>query len=401
MNMKLAFRNLFRNFRRTFAILLTVGLGAAALFSFQGFIKGVLGDYKETVIHAHNGHGQISMKGYRESVYEKPWEHWIDDPENLTQYLEDEEIVEHVFPRVSFEALLKHDKVSIAGHGEGVEAIKEAGFFHALNVDQGKQITTEEDGILLGKGLAKALHADIGDTVEILTRNVRGGAGKGKFVVTGIFNTGMVDFDGRMFRIQLAAAQSMLRTNSVENVAVALKDESNWTPLVEKLKHRFPQMETADYALIDKVYYQNSVDWLHSQYHIVQIIILSMVLLGIFNTISTSVLERKQEIGNLRANGESMFSVVRLIVFEGAFMGVIGCVAGIALSYIVFSFCLGDGILMPPGPGSTLPAYAQFEFTWKMVGLTSGLSIISSIVASTFAGMKVARMPIATALRSV
>ena len=58
----LSIRNLFRNFRRTIAILLTVGLGAGALFAFQGFIHGVLGNYRENMIHAHYGNGQLNKR---------------------------------------------------------------------------------------------------------------------------------------------------------------------------------------------------------------------------------------------------------------------------------------------------------------------------------------------------
>ena len=66
---------------------------------------------------------------------------------------------------------------------------------------------------------------------------------------------------------------------------------------------KFPKLE-ASFSELDKVYYQNSVDWLDTQFYVVQLIILSIVLLGIL--ISTSILERKQEIGNLRATWDVM-----------------------------------------------------------------------------------------------
>lgn len=401
MNMRLAFRNLFRNLRRTIAIVLTIALGAAALFTFQGFIKGVLSDYKQNVIHAHNGHGQICTANYRESVYEKPWEYWIEDSDTIMASLQKETSVAHIFPRVSFPALLKHGNVSIAAQGEGVDAIEEAKFFDALNVEEGAMLSYEANGILLGRGLAKALGVKPGDTVELLTRNVKGRAGKSQLIVTGIFYTGMVDFDGRMFRIQLSEAKRILKTDRVEHISLGLTGDEKWPELALKLKKEFPHLDIADFAEIDQVYYQNSVDWLNSQYHIVQVIILSIVLLGIFNSISTTILERKQEIGNLRANGESQWSVVRLVIMEGALMGFIGSAVGMAVSYFVFTYCLGEGLLMPPGPGSTRSFIAKFEFTSQMAILTASLSLVSALIASTFAGLRVARMPIAKALRAL
>src|SRR5690348_16376918 len=103
----LALRNLFRNFRRTIAILFTVALGAGALFSFDGFINGVLSDLRYNTIHANYGYGQINTKGYLGSVYENPIDHWISDAQEIENYLSHLEGVEHIFPRVNFSALLK------------------------------------------------------------------------------------------------------------------------------------------------------------------------------------------------------------------------------------------------------------------------------------------------------
>src|SRR5690242_4175563 len=95
-----AFRNLFRNVRRTVAVMLTVALGAGALFCFKGFINGVLENYRESTIHSHHGNGQINTEGYREKVLEKPWKQWIDNSEELKQFLLKQEGVNHVFPRI-------------------------------------------------------------------------------------------------------------------------------------------------------------------------------------------------------------------------------------------------------------------------------------------------------------
>ena len=75
----LAWRNLFRNIRRTIAVLCTVGIGAGALFAFAGFISGVLKEYRLSTIHSHDGYGQITTVGYRETVFEHPTKHWIDN----------------------------------------------------------------------------------------------------------------------------------------------------------------------------------------------------------------------------------------------------------------------------------------------------------------------------------
>lgn len=396
----LCFRNLFRNTRRTIAIFLTVALGAGALFAFQGFIHGVLIDYRESTIRAHYGNGQITTQGYRDTVYDKPWKYWIPNSSEVTSFLAKKPAVTHVFPRVSIPGMLIHGSKSMTGQGQGIDAKEEATFFNALNIEQGQILTDQPDGILLGQGLAKALNARPGDKITLYTKATNGSISKGKFTVTGIFHTGMADFDNRVFRIQLQQAQNLLKTDQVESISIGLSDPSHWNAIASSITTAFPQLEAASFSELDKVYYQNSVDWLETQFYVVQIIIISIVLLGIFNTISTSILERKQEIGNLRANGESTFDVMKLILCEGVILGFIGSLIGISLTFLIAKGFLHQKVLMPPGPGSTRQFFLSFYFSPGMTIYTIALSAISALAASFLAGLKVARMPIAKALRA-
>lgn len=370
----LAFRNLFRNLRRTLAILLTIAAGCAVLFSFKGFIHGVLEQYREGTIHAHYGHGQIH-----------PADHWIEETIDFSQFPE----VNQVFPRINFPALLKHGAKTSSGLGQAIVAEKEATFFHGLNVEEGVPLTTEENGIVLGKGLAEALEVSPGDTVELLDH---------PFTVTGIFHTGSLDFDSKMFRIQLQAAQKLLQTDKVQIIALDLNGD--WDSFKSRFEKVYPELKAYSFADLDKVYYQHSVDWLHAQFNVIQMIILTIVLLGIFNSISSAILERKQEIGNFRANGESKGDILRLITLEGTFLGFFGSVIGLSLAYVAMAHFLNRGIEMPPGPGLTRPFLITFKFEWPMVWTTLALCSISAVVAAFFASIRVAKMPIAKALRS-
>src|SRR5690606_1745646 len=142
--------------------------------------------------------------------------------------------------------------------------------------------------------------------------------------VVGIFHTGQKEYDDTAFRIQLNQAQALLDTQNVESIAIGLRDENQWSALSESIMSKFNGVEATSFAVLDKVYYQHSVDWLNSQFAFIQLIILTIVLLGIFNTVSVAVLERKQEIGNMRANGESRFDVLKLLCIEGLSLGLIG-----------------------------------------------------------------------------
>ncbi len=396
----LSIRNLFRNCRRTVAILFTVGLGTGALFSFDGFINGVLKELKYNTIHANYGFGQVNTQGYRDTVYEEPTKHWIANGDEVQEYISQLDGVENVFPRVSFSALLKHGNTTVGGAGQGVNAEQEAEFFHSLNIEEGETLSTQPNGILLGRGLANALHAHPGDVITVMATSTKGVIKKDKFVVTGVFHTGSIAFDSRVFRIQLPEAQKLLKTAKIEMISLGLRGDSDWAPVALEIQEAFPELEATSFDVLDKSYYQNSVDWLKAQFSVVQVIILSIVLLGIFNTVSASILERKQEIGNLRANGESVFQIMQMIVAEGGIVSLIGSLLGMAGAYTLLMLFVDNGLVMPPGPGQTREFLVTFSFEWPMVLLTLILSSIAAVIASFMAGIKVARMSIAKSLRS-
>lgn len=396
----MAFRNLFRNIRRTIAVLLTVALGMGALFLFDGFNVGIMSQYRDNTIHAHYGHGQINTRGYRDQVYEKPWDHWITNWDELKPFLLSLPGVEYVFPRISFYALLTNGKVTISGVGQGVVGEDESQFFNALNVVAGETLSNQAEGILLGRGLARALDNKPGDTVTILANTIYGTINGIDLSTTGIFHTGSQDFDDRIFRIPLKQAQLLLDTDRIESVALGLKSLEDWGPVSKAIEKRFPELETVPFAVLDEVYYQHSVDWLKSQFKIIQIIILTIVLLGIFNSVSTAILERKQEIGNLRANGESVTDIMGLLAFEGATLGFIGSILGIIFALLINFTFLRKGILMPPAPGLTRQFHVMIELQPDMAFYTILIGTFTALIATLIAGIRVAKMPIGDALRS-
>lgn len=400
----LAIRNLARNPRRTWAILLTVAAGSASIVLFKGFNYGILSEYKHGTIHSRFGHGQINTAGYRDMVLEKPWEKWIENYPTVAQKLKEDPRVKHVFPRVEFFSMLTNGRITVSGIGQGVDGVEESKFFTTLNVEQGETLTEQEDGILLGLGLARALNVKPGDRVTVLVNTIHGSMNAGDFTVSGIFHTGSKHFDDRVFRIQLPQAHTLLDTDRVESIALGLTSDQDW-PHIEKLVGSIAGLEkngleATSFDILDKVYYKNSVDWLEQQFAIIQLIILSIVILGIFNTVSSAVLERRPEIGNLRANGESPGAVIRLLTIEGFTAGILGAFLGIVIAVVLRETVFRSGLIMPPAPGLTRQFLIQIQLIPTVAIMAFGMNAFTTVVGTWLAARRVAKMPIADALRS-
>jgi len=239
----------------------------------------------------------------------------------------------------------------------------------------------------------------IGDRLTVLTNTLEGSLNGVDLTVTGIFHNGSPELDDTLFRMQLGQAQQLLQTDKVETVSVGLVDERAW-PRVEAVVARdFPALEAAPFNVVDHVNYQQFVDWLKSQFGVIEIIILTIVLFGILNNVSTGVLERKQEIGCLKANGDTAADVLGMVALEALVLGVIGAAVG-ALLVVVLVYALRAGFDMPPTPGLTRPSHMVLAIEPAKLLETCVTPVVVAVVAAVLAGLRVARMPIAEALRS-
>ncbi len=399
--LNLAARNLLRNPRRTLAVLLTVAMGTGSLFTFEGFNHGIMNQYRINTIHSRLGYGQLNTRGYRDKVHEKPWEHWIENPQPIVDGIRQIPGVTHVFPRLNFYSLLSNGAVTLSGRGQGINGVEEADFFHALNIVEGETLKDQPDGILLGQGLARSLNVKPGDRVTVLANTVHSSMNGADLTVVGIFHTGAKEFDDLVYRIPLTVAQTLLDTDRVESISLGLKHIDDWTPVATKLEGMHPELEAIPFAVLDKVYYQNAVDWLGSQFDVIRLIFLLIVVLGIFNTISTGILERKQEVGNLRANGESRGQILALFLTEGACLGILGSLTGVLIAFLLAHTVLSHGILMPPSPGLTRQFHVFVELTFRSGLITFLLGVVCAFLGTLLAAFKVTRLPIGEALRSV
>lgn len=397
----MALRSLLRNKRRTAVTLATVAIGTAALFLFRGFNTGLLNEYRKNAIHAHYGNGQVNVVGYRDRVLPKPWESWVRDPRNVLDRLLRIPGVEKVFPRLEFAALVSNGTRSLGSRGVGIDGVAESEFFYTINVIQGQPLQDASDGIVLGRGLAHSLDVSVGQRVTLLANTIYGTLNGADFDVVGIFHTGSRELDDAFFQIQLPQAQHLLDTDRVEKVSLGLINHEDWPRIEKEIENQIPELEATPFETLDKIYYQNSVDFLNAQYVIVRFIILLVVILGIFNTASSAILERTQEIGMLRANGEAKGDILRLIAIEGGLVSIFGALMGICFVVLLNVTFLRDGFFMPPGPGITRSFKTFIELGLGMAIEASVLVIVAGVLGSVLAGIRVLRMAISHALRQV
>ncbi len=381
----LAWRNLWRQGRRSGICLLTIAMGVMCLLLFEGFNQGALWEYQERVVHTRIGHFQIE-KIAEGALTTDVAELLFESNAQIEEVIRRNPDVLDVFPRLRISGLLTTDKKTIPTIAEGIDPSRENAFFNELEYLHGGALTAEDQsGTIIGLGVAQALGLEIGSRVTLLTNTLSGSINAVDLEVRGIFRSGVKEFDETLIRLPLAAAQDLLQTQGISTLVVGLKNSE----LMEGSQAYFKMnpiegFKIADFIELDDVYYGNAVRWLEAQFMFIRLIIYLVVIMGILNTVIITVHERRPEIGTLRAMGFGRKFVLRGFLREYALLGVLGGVLGVTAGFLVAKVFLLGGVPMPPSPGATKGLQVMLRIGTDVVFWNFVAAVLCSVVAAFF-----------------
>lgn len=404
--LRLAFLSLFRHKRRSRLSISATAFGIMALLLASGFIEWAFWDYRESMIKAHLGHLQIVKPDYFETGKADPYRFLLSD--DLEQKLSENFIfgdkdtsIKAVVPRLSFSGLLSHDEATLSFIGEGVDPNEQAYFSNALQIIAGQNLSVNTPTrLVMGAGLARNLGVNVGDTVVLLANTATGGINAVEMTVGGLFTTVTKSYDDSALRLPISTAQQLLRTQGAHSWIVLLNETEQTDVMLGKLREVLPadQFEIVPwYQLAD--FYNKSAALFTRQVQAIKLIIAFIILLSISNIMTTSVMERTGEIGTAMALGVKKIDILRQFLCEGALIGGIGGVLGVALGWLLAEVISAIGIPMPPPPGMARGYIGEILIKPDMVLEALTLAILVTLIASVYPAWKASRMQIVDALR--
>lgn len=413
-SVKIAFRNVFRNRRRTLLTLSSIVLGSAALINFDGYQNFADWGLREMYIRSQLGHIQIYKKGYRDSKGMNPFAYLIansdDIKKTITETLGDRLNV--VTARLEMNGLITKGGQSYNFIAQGIEVDNEKemaklddGTSSALNLRRGTLLSGSDIGaVLLGNELCGALDTKEGDLLSLMGASAIGALNATDLVWKGCFSTVSKEYDRVAAIMPLVDAKRFSATDDVLKLVVMLKQ----TELTDKARR---DLETAfaakgyDLEMVSWLeladYYKQVMVFLRGMFMVIATIIVFVVVFSIINTLTMSVFERVQEIGTIRAMGAEGSSILRLFIVEGIMLGLIGGVLGMFFGGLV-GFGINEAkLLMPPPPGGSQSFLLQLRLypTSFLIGFS--VAVVSSFLASIYPAMKAAKLRVVDALRHV
>jgi ABC-type lipoprotein release transport system permease subunit len=345
----IAWRNLWRNTRRTLLTTTTVSLGLALLLIFLGLGDGGHKQMINSAVRSGSGHVVIQADGYQQSGglanaltpgQRQSGLAWLDSVR--AQFS-----IQGVLSRTFSSAL-----ASSADGSAGVMLIglqpsgEQATSRFADKIVEGEFL---EDGdsnqVLIGKGVARKLDVGLGDKLVLMSQAVEQTDIESILArVRGIIATGQEDFDQILVLMPLETSQRFLNlSDRAHQIAVILEDDEPSERLaalgkvelsgVEVLSWHDALPELRDFIKVD--------DGGNYVFHAILFLLIGFMVL---NTLLMSVLERDREFSLLDALGFPPLSRFLMVMIEALFIGCLASAAGLALGYLGHYYLATKGL---------------------------------------------------------
>jgi ABC-type lipoprotein release transport system permease subunit len=343
---KLAWRNLLRNKRRSLIAGTAIGIGLAALIFVDALVIGMERNMVEAATSTFLGEGEIQRKGFRSTQQADLTINrsaWILD--NLRQ----EQILKLFAPRVLSYGVISSTADLCSIELVGIDPKNEKGISEIdETIVKGSYFSgNDARDIVIGSRLAEILQVELGDRLVVTVSQASTGMlAQDLFRVSGIFRLKIPEMDRSMVFMRLPKAQELLGIGkNVHSIVLTFKDPKHGSDATLPLWKKYSQFGNEAVGW-PKIMPQLEAVFELSKFsvYLVGLILFGVVALGIINTLFMSLHERMFEFGVLRAVGTRPFGIAKLIVCEAGSLAIVSIAMGCLIGCIVTLIVAATGI---------------------------------------------------------
>ncbi|MDR2494323.1 MAG: ABC transporter permease [Spirochaetaceae bacterium] len=391
----MAFRNIFRNARRTLFCVVAVGVAVFFIIFYSSLIDGMIASMREAVQVFELGHVQAVSPEYEADAEYHPVQYPVAEGKSLAAVLERVRALEGVkaaLPRIQCYATLQETAVKHAIlWGVTMEEETAVNRFNLTDrtdgLIEGRYPSPDSNECAVGARFAEKTGLRIGDPIPLKTVSAQFSDRLFEPVITGIFRFEYAKADGETILVDFRRLQRLLSLGDATQqivvyghspassaaIAAAMADILNENDVITRWQEQ---------------YWITLMDRYQPLYYVIYLVFLVVACLLIVNTITMIIHERIKEIGIMGSLGMTRAEIVRVFFFESVFLAMAGATAGLVLGAVV----TGIGQFFPlrwtamTGGENTfaeMPAANAIFFAFSVPGLLKSW-LLGVAVASLF-----------------
>jgi putative ABC transport system permease protein len=409
-NLKMAWRNIWRNPRRS---LLTISAIAFASLLLVFMLSWQFGSYDTMInsaVRIHTGHVQVQAEGYNDK---RDIRLVVPNPAAISAILEKIPEVTAYTSRANAFSLISSKERTYGAIVIGIDPVGEAKVSTLGKIiQQGEYLSSSDTNqALIGRLLAKNLHVRSGDELVVLGQGRDGSIAATVVKVKGIFSSGQDEFDRGTIQIPLKYFQDVYTMDGAVHEVVVLG----------KSLEDVPEIKRAVAAGIKKTNGKEHLvvlDWIELMPGLIEaikmdlvsgfifyIILIVVVAFSILNTFLMAIFERKREFGVLMALGTTPGRLTKLLLAESSGVTTIGIVIGIIAGSLITWYFQIHGIVISGASELMrqygLPERMHPQLSVLSVSIGAGVVLVVTLLTALYPALKVRRLRPVEAMLSV
>lgn len=408
MIVRLAWRSIWRNKRRTLITMTSIALGLTIAVFFTAMAEGVFRQLVNEAIRMQAGHITLENPDYQTSP---AVDVRVGDVEHLRRRIAGLEAVEQTKLLIWGQGVANSGAGAVGVTVMGVEpSVERKTSPLAQDIVAGDYLTDGDDRlVVLGANLAEQLRLNLGSKIVLTTNNAQGELVEELCRVKGIFRTGSNEIDGYLVQIPAAFAKRVfgLGGDEATQLGVILKRPGDQRSVIDLIT---PMVTGKDVAVLP---WQSILPEVASFIRlrrtsngVFQGLLFVIILFTILNTLLMSVIEREREFAVLLALGTPARQLKGQLFVESACIGCLACVVGLALgvslALAMQIWGLDIGALMPKGvtiSGFAVSTTIYASLTPPILYWIGGIVLGATLLLSLIPMRRITQVRIAETLR--
>jgi putative ABC transport system permease protein len=409
--LNLAAKNLWRHKRRTILTALAIAVGVFYYIFLDSMLAGMYRDGVNNIIDFQTGHIQVVSSSRQKSD---------DDAGNLKNLLADgKALVAHLDKvtgvagatgRIEFSGSVLNGVDELPVLAVGITPETDSNVFQTAQfIKTGRWLRDNENGVVLGQRIAELLDLKTGDTVVLRTQTKQLSFQAVDLAVVGTVATSNPEINSNQIFIPLNLAQTILGTGDALT-RVYLRAES--PKKIKEIMRGIEKISVPGVHFKIQTWEEAAADYLaymkgeRASDTVFLLIVFIISVIGVVNTILLASLERVREIGILKAMGMVDKEIVRLFVYEGLGLGVLGGIIGLFMGIAGNLYLVNTGIDISAMYGNMdigfpISNRIHGEWNWTVMLITLICGLLISYLASFFPARKAAKLDPVEGLRRI
>jgi ABC-type lipoprotein release transport system permease subunit len=324
----LAWRNIWRNRRRTLITFAAIGVGVWSMIVLAALMDAWAMSVFNASTKTLTGHGQIHAADYLD---DPSVDHRFPLPAGALKALLESAKVNAWSTRVRVPSIVQTERENSPVELVGIIPERERGLsFITDAVHEGRYLEGPQDsGILLGRKLARRLHTNVNKRVVIMSQSSTGSIAERGFRVAGIFDSEQEETETAFVFVALGQAQDMLAIDSdISEISFVMRELDSLPVFIQQLRSAAPELDIQSWSELEP--FTDAIlkisDGTIALWTVVMFI---LVAFGLINTLLMAVFERAREFGLLQALGLRPHLILLMVLLESLLLIGVGVLAGL------------------------------------------------------------------------